>query len=127
MTCASPFDNLKISTESSSEIRQTASRLADFLSETQEYREFVRLVGLVNQDPEVRRISIEIRNRHMRYSDEFDPTIDKLRSDLEALPAVQNFRRAEAEVKSIFHAVDQLIGAEAGVAFAANAQNRGCG
>ena len=66
----------------------------------------------------------------MRSREQIDPEsqeLDALQSELEALPAVQAYRKAENAVKDLFRAADQVISAAAGVRFAPNAQHSGCG
>ncbi|HNT53429.1 MAG TPA: YlbF family regulator [Anaerolineaceae bacterium] len=109
------------------QIRQTAERLAVLLKQTEEYQEFVRLASLVNLDPDVRRILLELRQQQMMYANPTRDTIESLQAELETLPAVQAYRAAEAAVKTLFHSVDRAIGAAAGVEFAPNALRSGCG
>jgi len=109
------------------EIGKTAERLAALLKQTAEYQEFVRLASLVNQDPDVRRILLEIRQQQMMYSDPAGTSVEALQAELETLPAVQAYRTAEAAVKTLFQTVDRAIGAAAGVEFAPNALRSGCG
>ncbi len=113
----------------SSQIDSSADRLGALLAQTPEYQEFIRLARLINLDPDVKRLSMEIRKHQMvmLYSDSQDTKMASLEEELEALPAVQAYRQSEAAVKSLFHAVDQLISAGAGVAFAPNAVQSGCG
>lgn len=113
--------------ESSADIDQAADQLAVLLAQAPEYREFVRLAGLIHLDPDVRRISIEIRNYQTLGHNTPDGPVEALQAELESLPAVQAFRRAQAAAKDLFHSVDQVISAEAGVVFAPNAVKSGCG
>ena len=109
------------------EIDQSGGELASLLAQAPEYQEFVRLAQLIHLDPDVERISMEIRNRQMAYTDAKDESVEALRTELETLPAVQAYRKAENSVKDLFRAVDQVISAAAGVEFAPNAQPRACG
>jgi cell fate (sporulation/competence/biofilm development) regulator YmcA (YheA/YmcA/DUF963 family) len=97
------------------------------LAQTPEFQEFLRLAQSINFDPEVERISKEIRNRQMVYAGGTGKTIEALQAELESLPAVQVYRTAEAAVRDLFHSVDQVISTAAGVAFAAKAQPKACG
>ena len=109
---------------------QAADRLALLLSQAPEYRELVRLAELIHLDPDVQRITTEMRARMMGLGEvgsEGVEAINALRDALEALPAVQAFRRAEAAVRALFKTVEQAISAGTGVAFAPNAQRSGCG
>ena len=109
---------------------QAADRLAGLLAQAPEYRELVRLADLIHLDPDVQRVTTEMRARMMGLGEvgsQGIDSIDDLRDELEALPAVQAFRRAEAAVRALFKAVEQAISAGAGLAFAPNAQRSGCG
>ena len=108
-------------------IDQYTDQLANLLAQTPEYQEFARLTQSINLDPEVKRISKEIRNRQMVYAEGMGKTIQALQAELESLPAVQAYRAAETAVRDLFHSVDQVISAAAGVQFGANAQPKACG
>jgi len=108
-------------------IDQYTDQLASLLSQTPEYQEFARLTQSLNLDPEVKRISKEIRNRQMVYAEGMGKTIQALQAELESLPTVQAYRAAESAVRDLFHSVDQVISAAAGVQFGANAQPKACG
>jgi cell fate (sporulation/competence/biofilm development) regulator YlbF (YheA/YmcA/DUF963 family) len=123
--CSSP--NLETTLEYAPEIDQYAGQLASLLLLTPEYQEFVRLTRSLNLDPEVMRISKEIRNRQMVYADGMGKTIVALQAELECLPVVLAYRTAESAVKDLFRSVDQVISSAAGVEFAANAQPKACG
>ena len=123
MDCCSSTQTLEFTPE----IDQTANQLASLMVQAPEYQEFIRLARLINLDPDVRRISMEIHNRQMLYADANGKSIESLQAELETLPAVQAYRKAEAAVKDLFHSVDQVISAAAGVEFAPNALHSGCG
>ena len=113
--------------EFSPQIDQSADRLAALLAQTPEYLEFIRLARLIHLDPDVKRLSIEIRNRQMLYADPNSAPVEALQRELETLPAVLAYRKAEAAVRGLFHSVDQVISTGAAVAFAPNAVKSGCG
>ncbi len=121
-TCAA-----QITSEFAPQIDQTADRLAALIAQTPEYQEFIRLARLIHLDPDVKRLSIEIRNHQMLYADPNGTPLEALQMELENLPAVLAYRKAEAGVKALFHSVDQVIGTAARVAFAPNAVKSGCG
>lgn len=123
MACCSSTKTL----EFASEIDSSAGQLAALLAQAPEYQEFIRLAQLINLDPDVRRISGEIRNHQTFYADSVGKPVEVLQAELEALPAVQVYRKAEAAVRALFHAVDEVISAAAGVEFAPNAVQSGCG
>ena len=104
------------------EIDQYTEHLANLLAQTPEYQEFVRLTQSINLDPEVIRISKELRTRQMVYAEGMGKTIVALQAEMEALPAVQAYRTAESAVRDLFHSIDQVISAAAGIEFGANAQ-----
>ncbi len=111
----------------SHQINQSADRLAELLTQTPEYQEFLRLARLIHLDPDVKRLTMEIRTRQMMYANPDSSPVEALEAELESLPAVQAYRKAEAAVKGLFRAVDRLVSAGAGVAFAPNAVQSGCG
>jgi len=113
--------------EFSVDIEQAADRLAALLAQAPEYQEFIRLARLIHLDPDVKRLSIEIRNQQMLYADPNSAPVETLQTELETLPAVLAYRKAESAVKDLFHSVDQVISASSGVAFAPNAVKSGCG
>ena len=127
MDCCSSNGATQTALNISSSMDQSADRLAALLAQAPEYQEFIRLAQLINLDPDVKRISMEIRNLQMVYADPYGVSVETLEADLEALPAVQAYRKAEAAVKALFHSVDQVISAQAGVAFAPNAVHSACG
>ena len=109
------------------EIDQTTDQLANLLVQTPEYQDFFHLAQSINLDPEVKRITREIRNRQMVYADGEEKTIETLQTELENLAAVRAYRAAEAAVRDLFRSVDQVISAAAGVEFGANAKPKACG
>jgi cell fate (sporulation/competence/biofilm development) regulator YlbF (YheA/YmcA/DUF963 family) len=127
MDCCSPTSAAPMALEYAPEIDHSADELASLLAQAPEYQEFIRLAQLINLDPDVKRISMEIRNRQMFYVDAEDKSVEALQAELETLPAVQAYRKVEAAVKDLFHSVDQAISEAAGVEFAPNALPRACG
>lgn len=127
MDCGSCNSTDQKTLEMSPGIDQSADRLAALLAQTPEYLEFVRLAQFINLDPDVKRIITQIRNSQMLYADSSETSVDALQEELETLPAVQAYRKAESAVKALFNAVDQVISFGAGVAFAPNAVHSGCG
>ena len=109
------------------EIDQSTEHLANLLVQTPEYQDFFHLAQSINLDPEVKRITREIRNRQMVYAGGEEKTIETLQTELESLPAVRAYRAAEAAVRDLFRSVDQVISAAAGVEFGANAKPKACG
>ena len=127
MDCCSSTNAAPIALEYAPEIDQSADELASLLAQVPEYQEFIRLAQLINLDSDVKRISMEIRNRQMFYADAEDNSDEALQAELETLPAVHAYRKVEAALKDLFHSVDQVISAAAGVEFAPNALPSACG
>jgi cell fate (sporulation/competence/biofilm development) regulator YlbF (YheA/YmcA/DUF963 family) len=127
MECSSCTNPVSSALEYTVEIDQSAGQLASLLLQTREYQEFIRLAQSIDLEPDVKRIALEIRNSQMFYADAEGPSIEALQAEMEALPAVQAYRKAEAAVKRLFQAVDQVISAAAGVEFAPNALHSACG
>jgi cell fate (sporulation/competence/biofilm development) regulator YmcA (YheA/YmcA/DUF963 family) len=127
MNCCSINSPTQFEQEFSGQINQSADRLAALLTQTPEYQEFLRFAQLIHLDPDVKRLSLAIRNQQMHYAESQDATADSLEEELEVLPAVQAYRKAEEAVKGLLRSVDQIISAGAGVTFAPNAVKSGCG
>ncbi len=127
MNCCSMNGPAQFGQEFSRQIDQSADRLAALLTQTPEYQEFIRLAQLIHLDPDVKRLSTAIRNQQMNYADSQDATAGSLEEELEALPAVHAYRKAEEAVKVLFRSVDQIISAGIGFDFAPNAVKSGCG
>jgi cell fate (sporulation/competence/biofilm development) regulator YlbF (YheA/YmcA/DUF963 family) len=113
--------------ETNQGIDQAAEALANLLEQAPEYQEFARLASLINLDPDVKRTLLEIRHRQMMYRSTSEKSVETLQSELETLPAMQAYHKAETALKDLFHSVDQVISAAAGVEFAPNALNSACG
>jgi cell fate (sporulation/competence/biofilm development) regulator YmcA (YheA/YmcA/DUF963 family) len=113
--------------EFSQETGPAADRLSTLFVQTPEFQEFTRLAHLINLDPDVKQILLEIRRQQMLYAEPQEKSAETLQAELESLPAVQAYRSAEAAVKNLIRAVDQTISAAAGVEFAPNALRSGCG
>ncbi|HEY3313645.1 MAG TPA: YlbF family regulator [Anaerolineales bacterium] len=127
MACCSSTEAPQLALESDPEIGQSADRLAAILAQTPEFQEYTRLASLINLDPDVRRLSFALRRqRRMNFASSGDSE-EALQAELESLPAIQAYHQAEARVRELFHAVDAAISTAAGVEFAVNAQNSGCG
>jgi len=112
---------------------QAARELGELLLHTPEYQAFLRGLNAVNNDPEVQKISAEIRSHQntLRWSPkdagEHETALTHLEIELEAVQAVQEYRLAEEVVCRLFAEVDAIISQAAGVPFAANARRSGCG
>lgn len=112
--------------------QQAAQALGALLSQAPAYREFLRVLKVVNDDQVVQKLGIEMRKHRnamqwgtdggMQHAAE----LARLEEQMEDLPSVKEYRRAEQAVEQLFFAVDQIITEQAGVAFAANAKRGGC-
>jgi len=127
MDCCSSTNSVPTALDYSSAIDQSVDQLASLLAQAPEYQEFIRLAQLIDLDPDVKCISLEIRNSQMFYGDVEGKSIEALQDELETLPAVQAYHKAESAVKQLFYSVDQAISAAAGVEFAPNALHSACG
>ena len=76
---------------------------------------------------EVARLLLRLRTRGLMTAAQHAAALARAEAEVEALPAVQEYRQAEAATRRLFQVVDALISQEAGVAFAENAQRSGCG
>ena len=120
------------STEQKTGAEQAARELGELLLHTPEYELFLKALNAVNNDPEVQKISAEIRSHQnaMRWSPggtgEHDAALTRLETELEAIQAVQEYRLAEEAACQLFAEVDAIISQAAGVPFATNAKRSGC-
>ena len=106
-------------------IESCAEKLACLLIETPEFQNFTRLERELNQDPKAGELNEKIYALQMAYlssMDEEGNTIDSLNAQLEKLPVMLEFRRAERAVRDLFTEVDQIISQSAGMDFSANAR-----
>lgn len=112
--------------------RQAAQVLGNLLKQTAEYQAFFDALKAVNADQQVQKLGAEM-NKHrsaLQWGRDDDRQhaveLARLEEEIESLPSVQVYRRAEQIIVELFTTVDQVISAEAGVAFAANAKRGGC-
>lgn len=127
-SCSSSCSPAQADVTFSTDIDTAANRLADLLAQTDEYQQFLRSARLVNTDPQVRRMIAEMRQAEMLANLPDGRTADDLRAEFEALPGIVAYRKAENALRELFRAVDGVISAGAGVAFAPNAvRSSGCG
>ncbi len=110
----------------SQSVDAAAQNLIERIRLTPEYQDYKRALEAVNADPEVNRLTV-LLGRKRRGFDPEGPGLEALRQQIEALPAVQTYRVAEARIKAFLRAVDEVIGGEAGVHFAEYARPRACG
>jgi cell fate (sporulation/competence/biofilm development) regulator YmcA (YheA/YmcA/DUF963 family) len=112
---------------------QAARAVGELLRHTPEYEAFLKTLKAVNDNPDVQRISNQIRihQNALRWFQgdltEHEASLTSLETELEALPVIQDYRRAESSVSRMFAEVDSIISQAAGVPFAANAGRSGCG
>ena len=104
------------------EIDKAADRLADLLAEAVEVRELIRLAQELKADPNVHRISLGIKDLEAAEGGNKQPLLDALRDQRKSLLVVKNYRQAEAAVKALFCATDQIISSAAGLNFSENAR-----
>ncbi len=108
-----------------SPIVTAAEKLACQLIDVPEFQAFVRLEREVRLDPDASEILAHMNG----YG---DPCGENLSAEgwgerLEDLPVMKSFRGAEAQVRDLLRAVEQIIGEAAGVPFAENAKPQACG
>jgi len=117
--------NLSFSTLEDTRLSDSARRLGALLGKTPQYAQFLECSQAVAQDAQVASLTRQIRARRSFYMSAEDGR--DLQGELEALPVMQTFRQAESDLRALLSAVDQLLGRSAGVAFATNVPNPGCG
>ncbi len=111
---------------------QAAQALARLLGQTPEYEVFLKALKAVNSDLTVQKLGEQLRahKNGLRWSQDNDGQhaveLARLERELEDLPTLQEYRQAEAQVRQLFSAADEIISQEAGVRFAENARRSGC-
>jgi len=124
----STIQNATKTIENASNIHQTAKRLANLVHQSDEFQELIRLGNLVHLDPDVNKILQQIRYQQSHYGkDAEDVSIDTLEAQLLELPSYQAYLKAENNARDLFKNVDKVIGEAAGISFAENAKQQGCG
>jgi cell fate (sporulation/competence/biofilm development) regulator YlbF (YheA/YmcA/DUF963 family) len=111
---------------------QAAQKLGNLLAETPEYKQYIAALKAVNTDLTIQKISMDMRAH--RSALRWDPDgegkhaaeLTRLELVLADQPVMQDYQKAEAEIRVLFQEVDKIISQEAGVGFAANALRRGC-
>lgn len=130
MSCCSGSNQVNINNLADfSSTDQAIHKLANLILSTPEFKEFTRLSEAINSDPEVNKLTRQIRfggNAYGQFSGE-SQTVDELRIKLEAIPVMEEYRRAEKQVRELFKSLDQTISDSLGLNFAANAKMSGCG
>jgi cell fate (sporulation/competence/biofilm development) regulator YlbF (YheA/YmcA/DUF963 family) len=112
---------------------QVAHSLGELLSRTPEYSAFLDALKTVNSNLTIQELSAEIRAHQtaLKWGHDADgqhaAELRRLELEMEDLPAVKEYHEAEKELSTLFHAVDEIVGREAGVDFAINARRSGCG
>lgn len=105
-------------------LQTAAARLAEALEVSAEYREFTRLSEAVNADPDVYALIEQMRQARASYSLSHG---GELEARLEALPVMAAYRRAETALRDLLRAVDEAIGAGAGMEFCRHVRPQGHG
>jgi cell fate (sporulation/competence/biofilm development) regulator YlbF (YheA/YmcA/DUF963 family) len=112
-------------------VEQAATQLGDLLHDQPPYQAYKRSLTDLEQDAQVRELSVQIqKQRNTLYGGERSPELaaelQRLELELEDTPAVQAYRAAERDMRSLLMAVNTLLSETLKVDFAANAK-RGCG
>lgn len=107
---------------------QAAQQLAHVLEVSPEFQEYVRMVQIVNGDEQVTQFLRRIRSLRAYFSqDNGTDSLESLQEQMENLPVMKEYRRAEAQVRDLFLAVERAVSKAAGIDFSANVQASGCG
>ena len=102
----------------------SAQALADALIGSDEYQTFARLAKEVKQDRAVAELTRQIRQHHSLYNKAQNGA---LVAQLEALPLMSAYRKAEEELRLLCAEVDRMIGAQAGLPFSQHVRPQGHG
>jgi|DewCreStandDraft_4_1066084.scaffolds.fasta_scaffold318309_1 cell fate (sporulation/competence/biofilm development) regulator YlbF (YheA/YmcA/DUF963 family) len=127
----SPINLSPTQTAVKTDAREAAQTLGTLLRQMPEYEAFLKALQAVNSDPVIERLGAQMRFHRDalqwgRDDGQHAAELERLEMELEALPLVKEYRQAEAQVRQLFQAVEEIISQEAGVAFAANARRGGC-
>jgi len=112
--------------------RQAAQALGRLLYQTPDRGVFLEALNALNGDLTVKRLGAQLRSHQsaLQWGRDEDgqhaPELARLEREMQTLPVVQEYRQAEAGVRQLFCAVDEIVSQEAGVAFAVNAKRGGC-
>lgn len=112
---------------------QAAQALGKLLFATPEFKYYQTALKEVNNDPNVHRLSLAIREHETALQwgkgdrREHQAALTALEKEIEALPSVQAYHGAEKTAAELFHAVDEAISQAASIPFAPNAKRSGCG
>ncbi len=111
---------------------QAARTLGELLRQTPEYEAFLTAFHAVYEDSSIQTLSAQVRahrtaiQRGQDADGSHTTELVRLELELEDLPEVREYRRAEREVAALFRAVDEIVSKEAGVALAVNAEQCAC-
>lgn len=113
------------------EVEQAAVRLGQLLADHPLYRRLRQAILDLEKDAQVHDLSVQIQaRRNALYSNQGGPELraelERLRLELEALPAVREYRAAEGDARRFFQAVNALLSEALKIDFASNAR-RSCG
>lgn len=106
--------------------------LATLIRETAEYHAFVRAYQAAVNDAGVQHLAAQIRehNHALQWAEgDFlvhQQALEVLQAEMNALPLMQTYRQAEADLVRLLNAVDREISAALGLPFARNARRSGC-
>lgn len=115
------------------QVLEAARSLGKMLSNTPEYQTFLASLSEVNHDAEVNRLSVLLRQHEQAVQwqrgdlAEHNTAIQEIHRQMEHLPSLRAYRRAEKTIVSICRELDQIISQACGVEFAPNARPSGCG
>lgn len=110
-----------------------AQTLGKTLFDTPEYQTFLSALNEVNNNADVRRISLRIREHTNALqwgkgdSAEHQAALEQLNQEMDNMACVRTYRQAEKAIVQICRQVDQVISQSAGIEFAPNAKKSGCG
>jgi cell fate (sporulation/competence/biofilm development) regulator YmcA (YheA/YmcA/DUF963 family) len=113
-------------------VTRAAEQLACLLTDTAVFQNFVRLARAARLDVEVSTLMERIQESTyapmaaVAGSHEGPDQVD-LENQLEMLPIVLEYRKAEEAIRELFQAVDREVSAAVGVAFAENGKPSACG
>lgn len=113
-------------------IQAQVHALATLIQETEAYQAFIQAYQAAVSDASVQRLAAQIRehNRALQWAEgdflAHQQALETLQAEMNALPLMQTYRQAEADLVRLFTAVDQEISTALGLPFARNARRSGC-
>lgn len=125
------FEQTLAAEEKALDVFQASRALGEAVVETPTYQNFLGALKAINNDPQIQEIAAQMRSHQRALQMGIDghnhqAELARLQNELEALPIVQEYRKAEQETILLFRALDEFVSQAMGFPFARNARRNGC-